>query len=144
MVVNRLIHSDKKDDHIYISTYNKKVWSKIEKPNEVVIKETDIKINFTYPLSGHFLFYFHSDKGFTRRQVVEHIVDTYKQIYKEENETTAIPIQSLEERIACRNLINRNKTNGKYGIWGHDIGDLAIEKIKYNKSKKLVTISIGS
>lgn len=48
-------------------------------------------------------------------------------------------------RVMCNSgLLNRNKTNGKYGIWGHDIDDLSIESLSYNPSTKHIGMSIGS
>jgi hypothetical protein len=40
--------------------------------------------------------------------------------------------------------LNRKKSNGKYGIWGHCIEDLVIERITYNKNNKIVYMFIGS
>jgi hypothetical protein len=82
----------------------------------------------------------------TIRDVLNHFYNLYKQIYKEEEESTTIPIMSLKERIQMQNgLINRNKTNGKYGIWGHDIGDLWFEGILYyNSNTKEIKMSMGS
>lgn len=115
------------------------------KHDEVVIKDEDIKIVFDYPLNGEFLFDFHSDNGFQRKQLVELIAQTYQKIYDEENATIqeqqVIPI---ETRIEKGGLMNRNQTDGKYGIWGHDIGDLWLEGIEYNPDTKTVCLSIGS
>ncbi len=33
-----------------------------------------------------------------------------------------------------RGIINRNQTNGKYGIWGHDIGDLDLSAVIVKKT----------
>jgi hypothetical protein len=41
-------------------------------------------------------------------------------------------------------LVNRHETNGKYGIWGHDLSDLCLEGIYYNKATGTVTLDIGS
>ena len=40
-------------------------------------------------------------------------------------------------------LMNRNKTNGVVGIWGHDISNLCIESITLYESN-LVRVGIGS
>lgn len=115
------------------------------RPDEIVIKNADIKIEFDYPLSNPAFFSFHSDNGFTRRQLVNLIVDTYKKIYEEEDSSTVeVAPTTIEERMAKGGLINRNQTDGKYGIWGHDIEDLWLEGIHYDPIKKLVTLDIGS
>ena len=41
-------------------------------------------------------------------------------------------------------LLNRETTDGKYGIWGHDIGDLVIERLVYNTVAKELEFFIGS
>lgn len=41
-------------------------------------------------------------------------------------------------------LLNRNSTQGIYGIWGHDLSDLAIEILNYDPETKQVRMFIGS
>ena len=41
-------------------------------------------------------------------------------------------------------ILNRNTTDGVYGIFGHDLEDLVIEHIHYNRVEKLLTLYIGS
>jgi hypothetical protein len=41
-------------------------------------------------------------------------------------------------------ILNRNTTNGVFGIFGHDLEDLVIDYIHYNRIEKLLTIYIGS
>ena len=41
-------------------------------------------------------------------------------------------------------ILNRNTTNGVYGIYGHDLDDLFIESMYYNRIDKILTIDIGS
>ena len=41
-------------------------------------------------------------------------------------------------------MLNRQTTNGKYGIWGHAIEDLVIEELRYDKNTKIVSMFIGS
>lgn len=98
-------------------------------PDEKVLTDKEIKICFSYPLSDKFIFTFQSPdgKGFTRGQLAEFIINKYYQIYKEEEDTIQNkPILSIKDRLKRGGLINRNKTDGKYGIWGHDIGDLSL------------------
>jgi len=42
------------------------------------------------------------------------------------------------------NLLNRNQTDGKFGIYGHVISDLVVERINYDSKKKVVSLSMGS
>lgn len=41
-------------------------------------------------------------------------------------------------------FLNRPKTSGTYGIWGHDIGDLYIERLSYDTANKKLGFFIGS
>jgi len=115
------------------------------KHDEVVITDSDIKICFNYPLSHPVEFDFHSDLGFQRKQLVDLIAQTYKKIYDEEEATIEEQkVVPLETRIENGGLINRNATDGKYGIWGHDMGDLWLEGIQYDPETHTVSLSIGS
>ncbi len=67
-----------------------------------------------------------SNKGFSRGELVEIISAEYKKIYQTEESTASIKTIPPAKRNGS---INRNTTNGKYGIWGHDIGDLDLSEI---------------
>lgn len=41
-------------------------------------------------------------------------------------------------------ILNRNTTDGVFGIFGHDLEDLVIEHMHYDRVEKLLTIYIGS
>lgn len=66
-----------------------------------------------------------SKKGFTRAMLVKTIVDSYIKIYKEEETTATVKTTPQNQRP----ILNRNETNGKYGVWGHDLNDLALTGI---------------
>lgn len=251
---------------VYIASYNPDDWEanhhQFDDPDEIVITDEEIKINFSYPLKDVFTFSFKSQGGFTRKQIVDYVVRTYQRIYREEEETAEeqewhfvgkcrrcekevlmderivpyhelksdqqavgdnpddLGLKYLEEKCLicfaqyqeeevlrvlpcghsahqsclddwlkqnyqdkhcpicqqqvstkfeqpCGNcddgqvsfdykgkvlplelrrkqggLLNRHATNGKYGIWGHDIGDLVIEGITYRNGT--LYLSIGS
>ena len=40
--------------------------------------------------------------------------------------------------------MDNEEDGGRYGIWGHDIGDLALEGIDINHKTKKITLDIGS
>ena len=57
-------------------------------------------------------------------------VKSYKKIYEEERKTSTLKEESISKRTKGKSsLINRAQTNGKYGIWGHELGDLTIVDI---------------
>lgn len=72
------------------------------------------------------------------------ICDEYRRIYKEEEETS----EKKEARICDENsgctLISRNRTEGKYKIWGHHIVDLSIEGLVIDVKNKTVELYMGS
>ncbi|WP_300027237.1 hypothetical protein [uncultured Maribacter sp.] len=68
--------------------------------------------------------------GFTRKELAQKISIEYNRIYEEEEDSANTKTTPLEKR---QGLINRNKTDGKYGIWGHDIDDLDLSAIILSK-----------
>lgn len=65
------------------------------------------------------------------------ISQAYKMIYEKEEKTSTI---KTEERGI---LLNRNATNGNYGIWGHDMGDLVFETIQFYDNN-IIELGLGS
>ena len=122
---------------IYIASYDSNE-SDIMNLNDLVITDNEFKIKFSYPLSKEAVFTFQNKNGFTRKDVIQHIVDTYRRIYQEEDESLT------ETAPTTPGMLNRGATNGKWGIWGHDIGDLVIERLTYYPDKKILDMFIGS
>jgi hypothetical protein len=77
------------------------------RPTEMLDAEPTIKVLFNYPLNRPFTAEFTLDEGWTRQDFYNAVQAKYVEIYKEERETTS--------------------TDGKFGIWGHDLGDLVLE-----------------
>jgi len=68
----------------------------------------------------------------------------YHEIYDEEERTAATKTIPMAQR---KTLANRNETDGKYGIWGHDLSDLMLDTIdvyKNDKGKIFLQLSIES
>lgn len=61
-----------------------------------------------------------------------------KRIKQERHESVVIP---LEHR---GHLLNRNRTNGVFGIYGHDLEDLGIENMEYDRINKKLYLGIYS
>jgi len=110
--------------------------------DELVVPEDRKSINvvFDYPLKEKFEFELESPsgKGFTRGELVTAIGNRYKKIYEEEEETSKVPVESLY------NLMNRNDTDGKYGIGGHDLEDLSLEEVIFCPEENRYYLNIGS
>jgi len=129
-------------------------WASIEKthqdlPNlidkdEIVIKQTSIEVIIDYPLTNQYEFSLTSQSGFTRSQLLTEISKHYYKIYEEEEKTATIKTIPIEKRTT---MYNRNQTNGKYGIWGHDIADLVLADIslfKRSNGEIIVILNIES
>lgn len=103
-------------------------------PNEILVDNEIIRIRFEYPFNNPQIIKFKSDKGyFTRSDIIKLVVKKYQKIYEEEEKSTALPIETVEERTKGKSkLMNRATTNGKWGIWGHDIGDLMLHTLSVN------------
>ena len=105
--------------------------------DEIIIKDENITIRFTYLLSIEVLVECEKEGGFTRMDLFRLVYENYKRIYDEE--TAAVGDPGIYER-----LYNRKESDGPYGIWGHYLDDLYLEIIRYNPEKKVVYLSIGS
>jgi hypothetical protein len=94
--------------------------------DEVVINEPKITVIIDYPLTNEYTFDLESKNGFTRWQLLKAISDNYYKLYAEEEKSATVKTIPIAER---KTMYNRNRTNGKYGIWGHDIADLILDEI---------------
>lgn len=101
--------------------------------DEIVIENNIVTIIIDYPISKPIEIEIKSNtyKGFTRRQLAERISEEYNRIYREEEESAKTKTTPINER---KGIINRNQTDGKYGIWGHDIDDLDLSRIIIRKT----------
>ncbi len=101
-------------------------------PDEVVVSNKKVTILIDYPLNNPVRFDLISKKeGFSRKHLAVEISRKYHSLYIEEEETASVKTIPPEQR---KTMINRNETNGKYGIWGHDLGDLALRAIEVRRS----------
>ncbi len=94
-------------------------------PDEIILPANQIfTLYIDYPLTTEFTTELNTGvHGLTRRNVIDFVIKCYKKIYEEEDESTKVKAGHIP------NMFNRNKTNGKYGIWGHDLSDLMIHTL---------------
>jgi hypothetical protein len=100
--------------------------------DKVVIPQNKVTVIIDYPLTNEYRFTLVSDTGFSRKCLVKEITKVYYKLYRKEKNTAktkAIPKGKRE------GTYNRNETDGKYGIWGHDIEDLALANILVYQSR---------
>jgi len=100
----------------------------MEDAEQIVLPCRNIIVIADYPLRSAFSFPLKSadDAGFTRAELARQIGAIYQHIYAEEEKTTRQPIIPPDQR---QGLANRNGTDGTYGIWGHDLGDLDLSAV---------------
>lgn len=105
--------------------------TKLYSKDEIVVKYPVIKVIIDYPVTNLYEFTLKSDKGFTRAQLLTEISKHYHLMYDEEEKTATIKTIPVDKRTE---LYNRNQTNGKYGLWGHDIADMDISGVMVFKN----------
>ncbi len=91
-------------------------------PSEVVLPaDKTFVLVIDYPLTTSFKRKFETGKtGMTRRQLVNLAVDSYKKIYKTEDMGVGEATGNIP------GMFNRATSDGRYGIWGHGLGDLVL------------------
>jgi len=101
-------------------------------PDEIVIPFAQAILMIDYPLSTPTSMAIEAPNalGFTRAALVKTICDEYAHVYDAEEGTAATKTIPLEERGAMR---NRNRTDGAYGIWGHDLQDLVLTAARWTR-----------
>ena len=108
-------------------------------PEEVILpanKKYTLKIE--YPLSTPFLADFETGKkGMTRQEFVDMACEAYQEIYRIEDGDVGGPTPDIP------GMLNRQTSDGRYGIWGHDIGDLTIHTL-YLEKNNLITLGVDS
>jgi len=103
----------------------------------MITKETEIKIKFTYPLSHTVTLEFKNPNGFNQKDFFLAVQQGYRQIYKEEDDVVGDP------GTITPHMLNRARSKGPHGIWGHYIGDLFLEGYE-EESPGIFSLSMGS
>ena len=107
-------------------------------PKEVILPKGKYELKIDYPLSNPYeTMILCKDPGITRRMMINLIVGCYREIYKTEDSSATID-PNQENGM----LLNRVKTNGQYGIWGHVIEDLSLHRLYVNGNK--LTLGVDS
>lgn len=111
--------------------------------NLKVISAREATVVIDYPVSKPVNFKITSESGFTKGDLLRRVGQIYRQLYKDEEASSTIKTVPMDKR---QGVINRNTTDGKYGIWGHDIDDLDISSatISCTKGKCIIELEIES
>lgn len=104
----------------------------LEQPDEIVIPHEHAVLVIDYPLSHPAVMSIAAPipLGFTRAALIKAICDEYAHVYDAEEGTAATKTIPVEERGAMR---SRNRTDGAYGIWGHDLQDLVLRAAHWSR-----------
>jgi hypothetical protein len=104
----------------------------LEGPDDIVIPFDHAVLVIDYPLTTPASISIEAPLplGFTRAALIKTICDEYSHIYDAEEGTAATKTIPLAERGPMR---NRNRTDGAYGIWGHDLQDLVITAARWTR-----------
>jgi hypothetical protein len=94
-------------------------------PDEVVIHSKRVKLTIKYPVTRKYTAMLTAEgDAFTRTDLLTKIAAAYRRLYAEEERTMTVlahPPGSM--------CLNRARTNGTYGIWGHDLWDLSLHTV---------------
>jgi len=106
-------------------------------PKEIILSpNTEYTLKIDYPLNNPFVNKFKTGKkGMTRQEFVDMACEAYQYIYKIED--------GDEVPGHIPGMYNRVTTDGEFGIWGHDIGDLTICTL-YIDEDNLITLGVDS
>ena len=104
---------------------------------EVVLQRGTYGLVITYPLSNPFRKIVDVEaKGMTRRELVNLIVKCYKKIYADEDKAVGRETENIP------GMLNRQTSEGPYGIWGHCLGDLILHTARVERMT--ITVSCDS
>ena len=130
------VHLDKPDEDL----------KRMRDRDQIVFTGTELTLILDYPLRDELRFTITASRpnGFTRAELAKKISEVYQRVYQEEAATTKVAVIPPNER---KGLQNRNETNGKYGIWGHDLSDLVLHTVEISREpdgKAVASLGIDS
>lgn len=97
----------------------------------------DFMFQYTYPLSHAANFRHTLTPGMTGEDLLVLARADYERIYKEEDAAVGDPGH-------IPGMLNRQFSEGPYGIWGHDFSDLYFESIEIDSGDRLISFGMGS
>lgn len=98
----------------------------------------EFTFKYDYPLNTTAKFVHTLKKNMNFANILSLAKKDYQRIYREEDESTKVKPGNIP------GMLNRNSTDGKWGIWGHGIDDLYFEGVRIDTVRKTVTFDIGS
>jgi hypothetical protein len=104
----------------------------LAKPDEIVIPFDRASLLIAYPLTVPATVPIQAalSWGFTRGELVRAICEEYANVYEAEEATAATKPVPRAERT---DRPERNRTDGVYGIWGHDLDELVLTSLRWTR-----------
>ena len=112
--------------------------------DELVIQSKTVKLIIDYPMRSPYeeIIASASGDGFTRAELTMIIAGRYQAVYEEEARTSSVGLKSHSSSGMFS--LNRHATNGRYGIYGHEICDLLLHSVHHNKLTNEIRLGIDS
>jgi hypothetical protein len=106
--------------------------AQIDKKDEIVIPHEYATLVIKFPLTKPVSLAVTAPipEGFTRAALIETICEQYENVYDIEEATSTVKPLPPEERAR----LGRNRTDGLYGIWGHDLPELVLTAVHWKRS----------
>jgi len=108
----------------------------LARPDEIVIPFERARLLIVYPLTVPATVPIQAAlaHGFTRGELLRAICEEYANVYEAEEATAAIKPVPREEREELQGRPERNRTDGVYGIWGHDLDELVLTALHWTRA----------
>jgi hypothetical protein len=107
------------------------------KDDDKVLKAGEYQLVIDYPVSTNYTASIKFKKAVTRKQLALEICKHYRKMYNEEDKTAGGKTKNIP------GILNRASSAGKYGIWGHHIGDLMLHTATVN-NRSVITLGVDS
>lgn len=106
--------------------------AKLRNPEEIVIPFEHAILVISFPLTTPASIAISAAfaVGFTRAELVRAACEEYANVYEAEEATATQKTVPLEDRTTLK---NRNRTDGVYGIYGHDLDRLVLTAMRWNR-----------
>jgi len=106
--------------------------AKLRNPEEIVIPFENAILVVAFPLTTPASIAISAAfaVGFTRVELVRAACEEYANVYEAEEATATTKTVPMEERTTLK---NRNRTDGVYGIYGHDLDTLVLTAMRWKR-----------
>ena len=143
----KVVDENGKPQYPYIYKFSSFSKNSIIDADQLITDLQKIKIIFDYPLDRPAIFSFENPNGFSKYDFLKCVYEGYERIYDEEHAVAGNHGNLL-------GMLNRLKSDGPYGIWGHHFEDLILEGFEelilegpgetYSLGSRVFILSIGS